>query len=147
MKYIICSICKNKKQTRHNRYKEILCEYYNNDKEQLKKLYVCRDCKYEKAFKLVKSKLPKISNIDITDNIKDTIDYKQIYNIIQEKTDILHKRGICIKTNRENYYYEIKAILKKINVDNFLINVYNNRIISITLKKLPFISEYNITIK
>jgi len=145
MKYFICSKCGKKKQTRPQRYKKILIEKYNNNRDLLKKNYICRNCKYKIAKRLIVNKYDlQKKNEELS--ISQTQQYKELLILLHNRTKLLYENGIQYRECREAYYYDVKKILSQYNVVDFIINIMDNKIHSITIKKVPFIGSYDISI-
>jgi len=144
MKYFICSKCGKKKYTRPQRYRKILIEQYNNNRQLLKDNYVCRDCKYKSAKRWVLKKVVPISNNE--GSLEQIDSYKNLAKLLKEKAEILYANGIQYKECRDAYYLDVKKILAQYNIVDFLINILDNKVYSITLKGIPFIKTHEIKI-
>jgi hypothetical protein len=141
MRYIICSKCKQKKNIRHHRYKEILKNRFGGDKNTLKKKYVCMNCQKPKIIE----KNQIINKISSENYNKDL--YYNIKAQITDKVNTLYKRGFFIKGNRDQFYYDCKNILIRYKINDFVINVKDNKIHSILCKNIPIINTYEIKIE
>ena len=143
MKYINCSQCGDKKNIRHQRYKKLLALYQNN-RDKLKSSYVCRECKLSNATRLVQNNL---NVINLNTSIQHLSGYGQLQKEVNLLAKDLHARGIQIPNNRTWFFEQIKTTLLKYYFRDFLINVKDNRVVSIELQNVPFVGKHNIEIK
>lgn len=149
MNYFICSKCGKRKYTRPQRYRKILLERYNGDRQQLKKNYTCQDCKFKAAKRWVlKNTISPSIPLTTTDSkeliIEQTNSYQELQKILLEKVKLLHANGIQHRECREAFYYDVKQILLQYNITDFIINVLHNKVNTITLRGLPFIGTYEL---
>lgn len=147
MKYIICSCCEKRKQVRHNRYKQLVKIF--SSKENLKQNYICQKCKIDKAYRLIKNKtksvkIAKISNID--DFLDSSASVLELKNKIQQHVNWINEKGVNDSFSRNIFYKNIKFIFEQENIRDFIINVLENKVVSITINKIPLIRSYIIKI-
>jgi len=143
MKYIICSRCDQKRQVRHVRYLKLI-ELYGN-KINLKKLYVCKKCKTNKAYRL----LLKHKNIgqkqqslnDMLLTVQEVIDIKAK---LQKNAEWINQGRLGDRYSRDLFYKMIKSVLSDHKVSDFTINILDNKVVSITLNGLPLLKSYTI---
>ena len=143
MKYINCSQCGAKKNIRHQRYRKLLALYQNN-RDRLKSTYICRECKLVNATRLVQNNL---NAVNLTATIQHLPGYSQLQNELSLKAKELSVRGISDQRNRDQFYIDVKQTLSKYFFRDFLINVKDNRVVSIELHNVPFTGKHNIEIK
>lgn len=142
MKYIVCSRCKQKRQVRHNRYKELLIVF--GDKFNLKNKYICNECKIDKAYKLLKHKKVVYKERTFEDMLGSLNEVLIIKAKLQKNADWINEGRLADKYSRDLFYKMIKSVLSDHKVSDFLINVQDNKVVSITLNGLPLLKSYTI---
>jgi hypothetical protein len=143
MKYIKCSQCGAKKNIRHQRYRKLLALNQNN-RDRLKSTYICRDCKLSNATRLVQNNLKCIC---LNTSIQQLSGYSQLQKELNLMAKELHTKGIQSHQNRDQFYVDVKQTLLKYYFRDFLINVKDNKVVSIELQNVPFTGKHNIEIK
>jgi len=143
MKYIKCSQCGDPKNIRHQRYRKLLALHQNN-RDKLKASYICRDCKLANAARLVQNNISTV-------NLHTTIQHLSGYGQLQKELSLMAKelttKGISDQHNRDQFYINVKQTLSKYFFRDFIINVKDNRVVSIELQNVPFTGKHNIEIK
>lgn len=134
MKCIICSRCKQKKQVRHHRYKQLISLY--SSRESFKKSYICRNCKNPQQIVVTKN-----------NSIIDEEKLQKLKEKVLIQAEWLHTNGIHIADNRDLFYKMLKNTLNDYFISDFVINILENKVHSVTLKKLPLINEYIMELK
>lgn len=143
MKYFICSKCGRKKLTKPQRYKKILNDFGGN-RELLKNNYICRDCRFKAAKKWVTKKfMPRPIP---SQGIEHTEPYKKLVHSLSIGAFTLHHNGIQHKECRDAFYFEVKRLLAAHNIVDFTINILDNKVVSITIRGLPFLDMHEIKI-
>lgn len=143
MKYFICSKCNTKKLTKPHRYKKILDEYGGN-RDLLKANYVCRDCKFKAAKRWVTKKhMPRVLP---SQGIEHTEPYKKLVHDLSVGAFTLHHNGIQHVECRNIFYLEVRKLLGAHNIVDFSINILDNKVVSITIKGIPFLGSHDIKI-
>lgn len=143
MKYFICSKCGKKKLTKPHRYKKLLNEYGGN-RDFLKANYVCRDCKFKSAKRWVTKKFMPRTPPAL--GIEHTEPYKKLVHDLSVGAFTLHHNGIQFVECRNIYYSEVKRLLAQHNIVDFSINILDNKVVSITIRGLPFLGSHEIKI-
>lgn len=144
MKYFICSKCGKKKLTKPQRYKKILNEYGGN-RDLLKANYICQDCKFKAAKRWVTKKF--IPRPVPTQDIEHTEPYKKLVHDLTVGAFTLHHNGIQHKECRDIFYYDVKQLLASHNIVDFSINILDNKVVSITIRGIPFLGTHDINLK
>ena len=139
MKYIDCSKCGDRKNIRHQRYRELL-EDNGGNRDLLKKTYLCRKCKKLFFSNTTEEKQSEMS----IENMKG---YKDLQNSLNDHALDLHIKGISNEKNRRDFYDAVKKILEERFIRDFSINIKDNKIESITINNIPFNGTHNIQIK
>lgn len=143
MKYFICSKCNKKKLTKPHRYKKILNNFGGN-RDLLKANYVCRDCKFKAAKRwVIKKHMPRVS---LSYDIERTESYKKLVQDLSIGAFTLHHNGIQHKECRDIFYFDVKRLLSAHNISDFSINILDNKVVSITIRGLPFLDAHEIKI-
>lgn len=137
MRYVICSKCKQKKQIRHTRYKELVSQY--SSLSNFKKRYVCRNCR--------QPRLVQVETIKIKEPDSNELLFNELKEKIYPRVEWLHTNGIQHAQNRQLFYNMLKDLLSSYYISDFSINILENKVQSITLKKIPLIKEHILEIK
>lgn len=137
MKYIDCSKCGARKNIRHQRYRELLNQY-NGNRDYLEKTYLCRACK-KFLLDTGNKQQPELS-------IENMRGYRDLQNRLSDYALDLHIKGIGDAHNRRSFYEEVKKILEEKYIRDFTINIKDNKVVSITIKNIPFSGTHDIQI-
>lgn len=144
MKYFICSKCGKKKLTKPHRYKKLLNDFGGN-REFLKANYVCRDCRFKLAKRWVTKKF--MPRTPPSQGIEHTEPYKKLVHDLSVGAFTLHHNGIQHAECRNAFYFEVKRLLAQHNIVDFSINILDNKVVSITIRGLPFLGTHEIKIQ
>ena len=144
MRYIICSKCGDRKNIRHQRYTKLLA-IHQNDREKLKASYLCRECKLVNATRLCQCNL---NNISLNVGVQHLSGYTQLKNklgSLVKSYDAIG--GVLTVNNRGLFYTDVKNTLAAYFIRDFLINVRDNKVVSIEIQNIPFTGKHNIEVQ
>ena len=143
MKYIKCSQCGDPKNIRHQRYKKLLALHQNN-RDKLKASYICRDCKLANAARLVQN---NINTVNLHTTLQHLSGYSQLQKDINVLAAQINTTGLQNHMDRAQFHENLRNTLSKYFFRDFIINVKDNRVVSIELQNVPFTGKHNIEIK
>lgn len=128
-------MCREKKATKHQRYKKLVAKC-DGDAHLLKKTYICLKCR----------SLPK-QNLNNKCGLFDSESYVTFEKKIIDHVNVLQNNGIQIPASRSVFYNDVKKLLEVYFLRDFIVNVKDNKVVSVVIKNIPFVGDHEIKIK
>jgi len=136
MRYVKCSLCKEKKGCRNVYYKRRIKEA--GDLQTLNETYICQKCKRE----LRQIEIKKSFSLD--DLIQEIPQYKKLKQELKEQIAMFAFKNLSNQAIRDMFVKNIKNIMDSQYITSYNFNIEQGVIKSVTINNVPFLNQIEI---